>query len=455
MSDRFVYKILIIMGITLGLMIPLTLIEGVVSERSHYRDTVRQDIAQSWTGSQKFLGPILKVPYVVRYKKKEWDEKLKAYEYNTYYLHKVLYVLPDNLEINGSIQTEQRQRGIYSIPVYASDLKIKGSFSNHKIMELQSKLGGKIEWKRARLSMLVSDIRGISQQPLLHWSNSQIEFRSGSDIESWDSGMHAVLSRLNTKVGKTYQFEYEVNLKGMETLEFSPVGNNTVVNITSPWPHPSFIGRYLPNQRSISEQGFSAQWTMSAFSSDMPRLLKSCEEGNCNEFVANSFGVALMNSVDIYHKTERSVKYALLFISLTFIVFFLFEVMKDLRLHPMQYLLVGLSLTFFYQLIISLSEHMPFIAAYFIAAAANVSLIGFYISAVLKGRKRALGFSTMLTTLYSMLYAILISEDNSLLMGSLLFFAILALVMIITRKLDWYKVTEQLAEQSVEKKSAA
>lgn len=449
MNKKFALKIAMIIGLTLLLLIPLSMIEGVVSERSMFRNNVKTDIAQSWTGTQKFLGPVLIVPYVERYTKKEWDKKLKDYKHNIYYSHEQIYLLPEQLRIHSDITTEQRTRGIYSIPVYASDMLVEGSFDNQKLVALYKTKGSNVSWKKPFVSLIVSDIRGISEQPRLSWNQGEYEFTSGSAMEYWENGMHATVPKMEYLKQKHYPFSFKVNLKGMEQIQFAPVGKSTNVSIKANWPHPSFIGRYLPTQRNISDQGFEANWKMSSFSSDMPRLIKACQENNCRDFINNTFGVALINTVDIYHKTERSVKYALLFISLTFTIFFLFEIMKDLRLHPMQYLLVGLSLTFFYQLLISLSEHMAFSSAYVIAALSNLSIIGIYISEVLKSRQRALGFSAMLGLLYAMLYAILISEDNSLLMGSLLFFAILSLVMFVTRKLDWYQVTDKLATQSV------
>lgn len=452
MNKKFTIKIATIFGLALALMIPLSMIEGVVSERSMYRDEVKANIAQSWTGTQKFLGPVLIVPYVEKYTKKEWDKNLKAYKQNTYFRRKQIYLLPEQLRIRGEITTEQRRRGLYSIPVYASDLLVEGAFTNQQLVALWKKKGRNISWKRPYVSMLVSDIRGISEQPKLSWARGEYEFTSGSGMDNWDNGMHASIPKMQVNKHKPYHFSFRVNLKGMEKIEFAPVGKSTDVSIKANWPHPSFIGRYLPSQRTINDAGFEASWKMSSFSSDMPRLIKACQANECNDFIDNTFGVALINSVDIYHKTERSVKYAVLFISLTFIIFFLFEIMKDLRLHPLQYLLVGLSLTFFYQLLVSLSEHMAFLSAYVIAALSNVVVIGTYISEVLKSRQRALGFSAMLLLLYAMLYAILISEDNALLMGSLLFFTILSLVMFVTRKLDWYQVTDKLANQAVLKK---
>lgn len=449
MNKKFVNKIAIILGLVVALMIPLSMIEGVVSDRSYYRDSAKASIAQSWTGAQKFLGPILVVPYVERYKQKSWDKNLEKYIENTYRRDEMIYILPETLQVNGDILTEERKRGIYSIPVYSSKLKVSGAYDNSALRELHKNNGSNITWKKPYLSMMVSDIRGITEQPKINWNNNEYDFASGSSIEGWANGMNAMLPTLATNKTQDYTFSFEVNLNGMESVQFSPVGETTEINIKANWPHPSFVGRYLPKQRNITETDFDASWELSSFSSDMPRLIKTCQQGNCKDFINNTFGVSLINPVDIYQKTERSVKYAILFISLTFIVFFLFEIMKNLRLHPMQYLLVGMALTFFYLLLISLSEHMKFLSAYTISTLASIVVITIYLSAVLKSRLRALAFSSSLLLLYAMLYGILVSEDNSMLMGSLLFFGILSLVMIVTRKLDWYKVTEELADRVV------
>ncbi|MDH5600193.1 MAG: cell envelope integrity protein CreD [Gammaproteobacteria bacterium] len=452
MNKKFAIKIAVIGFLMLVLLIPLSMIEEVVSERSYFRDHASRSIAQSWTGKQKIIGPVLVVPYIQYYKQREWDKNLKVYQERKYSRTKKVYLLPEKLSINGEIITENRKRGLYNVPVYSSDLDIKGIFNNKDIIKLSKKIGNNIKWKKSYLSVIVSDIRGISEQPQLSWNNKQYEFLSGSAFEQQGNGMHAMLNILTSAKEQRYPFSFKVNIKGMESIQFSAVGKSTNVDIKANWPHPSFIGRYLPSTRNISQENFDANWKLSSFSSDMPRLIKNCQKNDCQRFLNNTFGVELINSVDIYHKTERSVKYAILFISLAFITFFLFEIMKNLRLHPMQYLLVGLSLSFFYLLLISLSEHMAFAYAYSIATAANVITLGVYISAILKSWQRSAGFTAMITLLYSMLYAILVSEDNALLMGSLLFFSILSLVMFVTRKIDWYEVTNKLSNQAVLKK---
>ena len=449
MNKKFTVKIAVIGFLMLVLLIPLNMIEGVVSERSNFRDHASRSIAQSWTGKQKIIGPILVVPYVQYYKKRDWDKNLKAYQETKYSRTKQLYILPEKLLINGEIITENRKRGLYNVPVYSTDLDIKGQFNNKAVIKVSRKYGRNIKWKKSYLSVIVSDIRGISEQPELHWNYKKYAFASGSAFDQEGNGMHANLYKITSAKETHYPFSFRVNIKGMESIQFSAIGKSTAVNIKANWPHPSFIGRYLPSSRTITDKNFDARWKLSSFSSDMPRLIKNCQKNDCRSFLNNTFGVELMNSVDIYHKTERSVKYAILFISLAFITFFLFEIMKNLRLHPMQYLLVGLSLSFFYLLLISLSEHMAFVYAYSIATSASVITLGVYISAVLKSMKLGIGFTAMISLLYMMLYAILVSEDNALLMGSLLFFSILSLVMFVTRKLDWYEVTDKLTNQSI------
>ncbi|MGB5718135.1 MAG: cell envelope integrity protein CreD [Gammaproteobacteria bacterium] len=448
MKNKFLVKLVVIGALMLGLMVPLAMIEGVVSERSAYRNQAKSSIAASWTGEQKFLGPLLVVPYSEKQSRKVWDKNLEDYRQEVYYLDRRLLILPEALEIDADVATEERSRGIYAIPVYNSALAVRGAFNNRKVLELLKQDNISIAWNEAFVSLIVSDIRGIVMQPLLNWDDKALEFVSGSGLDQHGNGMRANVTGLKNTEPVSHVFSFDVHLHGMESLQFSPVGKSTRVNVRSDWLHPSFIGRYLPGERNIDPQGFNASWQVSSFSSDMERVAEMCQQGSCDDYVDNTFGVSLLQSVDIYQQAERSVKYAILFVSLTFVAFFLFEVMKSLRLHPMQYLLVGCALSVFYLLLVSLSEHIDFSRAYLVASLANAGLIGLYISAVLEGRLRAAVFTGLLLLLYSMLYVILCSEDNALLMGSLLIFAILALLMVITRKLDWYRVAEQLASQA-------
>jgi inner membrane protein len=219
------------------------------------------------------------------------------------------------------------------------------------------------------------------------------------------------------------------------------VGRDSRVELSSDWPHPSFIGEYLPSSREVSASGFKAHWQTSFFATNLEEALRDCvREDSCNALSARNFGVNFIDPVDQYLKTERAIKYALLFIGLTFAVFFLFEVLKRMAVHPVQYALVGMSLALFYLLLLSLSEHLSFATAYTISATACVALIGFYVSYVLHSAARGAGFAGLLALLYAMLFGLLGAEDYALLMGSVLVFGVLAGVMVLTRKLDWYGV---------------
>ncbi|MBT4075433.1 MAG: cell envelope integrity protein CreD, partial [Gammaproteobacteria bacterium] len=398
-----------------------------------------------WTGSQEIFGPILVVPYMETIINKKWDVNQKAYHEYEQKFSRELLILPDDLKIKGAMQTEVRSRGIYSIPVYNTDFSIGGLFSNKKIVSLKKKDNIKIDWQKVRISMVISDMRGIENQPVLIWNNDELSFIAGSAMDLKGDGIHALVNQLQETEVDFYNFSFQISLRGMESLQFLPTAKNTQVNLSSSWPHPSFIGSYLPSEHNISNSGFNAVWKISSLSSGVEALIDGCKISKCSGLMKNKFGVTLHQPVDIYHQTERSVKYAALLISLTFAIFFLFEVMKSLQLHPMHYFLVGSALTIYYLVLISLTEHISFLYAYIIATLSSVIIIGYYLSSVLKSYKRAMLVSLMLFTLYGMLYMILKSEDNALLMGSILIFSVLTVVMIITRKVDWFKVGDQIA----------
>lgn len=448
MKERLPLKVGIIISLVLLLLIPLQMIRGVIDERSDYREQARTSIADSWTGSQKLLGPVLVVPYVESYTERVWDEHLKAYTEEPRTRAREIFILPEEVKITGSVATEKRSRGLYGIPVYSASLALEGRFTNQRVLDTIKQTQHGLTWKRPFLALVVSDNRGIVTEPVLKWGGEQVPFVSGSGIEQLSNGMRAELGPLSTDKAQSYPFNLAFDLHGMESIQFAPVGKSTRVTLQSDWPHPSFDGRYLPSDRQISENSFTANWKVSSFSSDMERAVDQCQRGNCTAFAANTFGVTLVDPVDVYQQTDRAVKYAVLFIGLTFVAFFLYEIMKGLRLHPMQYLLVGMALTVFYLLLISLSEHIAFKWAYLVAVVASSGLIGVYLAAILSSRRLASAFTAVLWLLYGMLFAILQSEDNALVMGSLLIFGVLAFVMLVTRKLDWYRLSGQMTRQT-------
>ncbi len=445
MKNILTNKVVVIALLAGILLIPLSLIESVIIERSAYRDQARSSVSESWTTAQQFIGPLLIVPYKVHYTERVWNKLLEQYEDVARSLDKVIYLAPEVLTVDGTVGTELRKRGIYGVPIYHSELAIAGSFNLRQLSEIKLEPGHTVEWQPAYLSVMISDLRGVIAQPKLQWQEQTFEFVSDTNIDGMRGGMHAEIG-VPEPQEQSVAFSFKLLLNGMDTLQFAPVGNSTQVHLNADWPHPSFIGRHLPTEHAINEAGFNASWQLSSFSSGIAQSLKQCREGHCNALKNEVFGVRLFNSVDIYQQSERSVKYGLLFVVLTFVCIFLYEVMKGLRLHPMQYLLVGSGLSVFYLLLISLAEHMAFGFAYLLATAGSTVLISFYLGGVLANIKHGGVVGVVLSLLYALLYGILSSEDNSLLMGTLLIFSVLTVVMVATRKLDWYSVAAHGSE---------
>lgn len=449
MKNILVKKAAVILGLIVILMIALSMTSDVINERSRFKQDAKLNIAKSWTGQQKFVGPILVVPYKEKYSRSVWDEKLKKNVVVTSSVHRKYYISPEQLNIAGKAETQMRKRGMYKVPVYSSALEVSGRFNNQEILDKINKENTVVSWGKPYISVYINDSRGIPSRPEVTWQEKQIKFTSGSNLVGLEQGMHAVLPILDSQKKKDYIFSFSLQLRGMESLSFAPVGMNTEVYLSSNWPHPSFIGAYLPEQRDVSSDGFRASWRVSSFSSNISQQLKNCALKNCTDLLKNSFGVSLLQVVDVYQQSERSIKYGILFISLTFIAFWVFEIIRKLPIHPVQYLLVGFSLSIFYLLLISLSEHIAFGWAYFVAAVACTALLGFYLAGVLRSLSASVFFTVIIALLYAVLYVIISLENTALLMGSGLLFLSLTILMTITRNIDWYRISNNNNEYEI------
>lgn len=445
MSKRITLKLIIIGILGLLLWIPLLLEQGVIYERMSYRSQVVNDIASKWTGQQTISGPIAIIPWHIKYQEQQWSEKEKTYKTVNRKLSGKHLLLPTKLTSHADIKNDTRSRGIYQIPVYSGNLNIEAEFSNAKLLkhkaQLEKKYKGQMIWGQARMTVLISDTRGIVSEPDAQWGELNLSFTSGSHLKANMQGINAEVPPFLASKLSTTSMSLSMQIKGMETLLITPTGDNSRINMKSDWPHPSFTGRHLPTSYDISETGFTAQWDTSPFSGDLNTVLQSCQENrNCN-LSSYAVGTEFIDPVDMYSQAERAIKYGLLFIAITFMLFFLFEVLKKLQIHPIQYGMVGMALALFYLLLISLSEHIPFAWAYIVATTACCGLLGVYLSAVLKSSQRGGSFAAGITVLYGLLYMIISSEDFALLMGSVLIFSILAIGMLSTRKVDWYQIS--------------
>jgi inner membrane protein len=299
---------------------------------------------------------------------------------------------------------------------------------------------GTITWGTPLFAFGVSDPRGIKNNPVLKWNGVDLRFSpgTGGDRTRLGGGISVPLDKLPQGSAQEVDFSFDLDLMGMERLSFIPTARETRVVLKADWAHPSFFGKFSPDSK-VGKNEFSADWKTSFFSTNAPQTYAACAVGDqCAEFRGNEFGVSLIQPADLYLQLERANKYGFLFIGLTFAAFFLFEVLKSLAVHPLQYSLVGLALAMFFLLLVSLSEHLGFLEAYGIASGACVGLIVLYLGAVLASWWRALGIGALLAGLYGVLFMLLRSEDNALLMGSLFLFVLLGAVMLGTRRIDWY-----------------
>ena len=462
---RLLLKILLVFGMTIAIMIPLTLIRGTISERQSYRAQAIDNIARSSAGAQALSGPVLVVPYVETVEVEEKNDKGEV-------IRKVKRdgasgrwtFFPDRLDVTGKLIPNTRRLGLHEVRVYELQALAQAGFNARIPADENPELPRKIgqPW----LSYGIADVRGLAGTPQLRVDGREMELLEGFGSRE-SGGVHVRLAPPNAGETLRLSTRLDIKLGGTEMLALVPLARSNVFKIDSAWPHPRFGGDFLPRQPQVSGKGFSAQWEVSSLASNaqaqflsgktlpsMAEAMQLSRYGGDNAGVFRSdgidaVGIALVDPVNIYSQADRASKYGLLFVLLTFVGFFMFELIKQLPIHPVQYGLVGLALAIFFLLLVSLSEHIAFHWAYLAASVACIGLLGFYLSAVLRSVGRGLGFAAMLATLYAALYGLLVSEDNALVLGSGLLFVILTTIMAVTRKIDWYQLgnSKPLARQ--------
>ena len=453
MQRTLLFKILIVIALTLVICIPLSMIHFTLSERAAFREQAVASIAADSVREQTITGPILVIRYSDTYDEtvtvpdgaKTKTEIVTRTESRSY------LVFPNELAVDSSIQTDRRYRGIHQVLVYGGKHFIAGDFVLPPMNELpRASAKSKLALGEASIALGIADVRGIRNIPKIDWNGDIIEFEQSTGLAALASGLHATLPALTLAEPARIKFSFALGLDGIERQHFVPVGKSNKFSVKSNWPHPQFSGDFLPSpsERTINETGFSANWNISSLSTMAQKQLRSAEEATALTAAGaprptagvDTFSIGFIEPVNVYSLAERATKYGLLFVALTFAAFFVFEIMKRLPIHPVQYLLVGLALVLFFLLLVSLSEHIAFAWAYLAASAGCIVLIGFYLSFVLRDWHRGMGFGVALTLLYGALYGLLMSENNALVLGSMLLFVVLAAVMVATRKVDWYQV---------------
>ncbi|MDS4042530.1 MAG: cell envelope integrity protein CreD [Candidatus Competibacter sp.] len=435
-------KISLIFLITVFLAIGLTRIGFLIDERAARRDGVVAGIAAATARDQTVIGPVLVVPYtrVARTQKPSEKDETKMIEVEKRYAD-CLYLLPAELDIQANLNTEQIRRSLYHAVVFGASIAIKGRFASEGAL-LKPEPNEQIIFGDPRLIVGISDPRGILRAPVLAWTDQRLDFLPGTAEQKMPNGIQAHIRGLNLQAPWSAEFAFSLDLRGTQTFDLAPVGDTTRIGIRGNWPHPSFQGQFLPETREVTATGFSAAWSTTRLATHMIHQL--FEHLRNNRSLDTLIGVRFMDPTDSYVQTDRAIKYGLLFVGLTFVAFFLFEILKRLAIHPFQYGLTGAALVLFYLLLLALSEHLDFALSYAIATLGCVALLTYYLVHVLGSRWWGVGFGGLLTAVFGMLYVLISLEDHALLAGSVALFGCLALAMVLTRKVDWYQLSDAL-----------
>jgi inner membrane protein len=433
-------RMIIIAILTLLMLLPVSFVESLISEREVRREDAITEVSAKWGGSQTVTGPMLEIPYKTVVRQERANEKgvmTTFTEEITDYIH----ILPESLTVTTVLTPEVRYRGIYEVILYRSKIVIKGTFLMSGVAETSVDPDA-ILWDEAAVSLGISDLKGIKESVTVIYNGKKYSANPGLlSTQALEQGI-----TIRPKIGakEKADFTLELDLNGSTMLSFAPVGRETSVSVEAAWGNPSFIGAYLPESREVAQQKFKAAWKILHLNRNYPQVWT----GNSYTIKESTFGVKLIPAIDEYQKIMRTAKYAIMFLALTFLAFFMTEVLTRRVIHPIQYVLIGLALVIFYTLLLSLSEQFSFNKAYWVASLATIALITLYTRSVLANNQATIIIFGILTILYGFLFIILQLQDYALLLGSIGLFVILAVVMYVTRNIDWFAIGKTASEDA-------
>lgn len=425
--SRPLLGIVVISVIVLLLEIPISLIRGIIEDRVATRSEALEDVTTTWGGAQSIVGPRLVVPYHIR------SASPSEVEENTGFAS----FLPASLTIDADVTAQALTRGLFTVPVYQAQVSLQGHFEDPDFGSLGIDEKD-VNWEGASLVIEVTDPKSVGSRSNMTWGEAPVDLLPGTeDIGAERRGFHSMLPG---PIDGTASFSVGIELMGSNAIQFVPFSQDTRVALRSNWNHPSFSGAWLPTQRAVSDEGFTAEWDIPFFGRDYAQQWIGSNDPY-NRVIESRFGANLISPIDHYRMSERSTKYAPLFLALTFVLLWLFDTLIGIRVHPIQYVLVGAAMCMFYLLELSLSEHIGFIGAYAVAAGSIAILIAAYTKVILRSVGRGVRVGGALGLLYLYLLALLTLERYALLAGSLGLFMALASVMYLTRWVDWDRIS--------------
>ncbi len=446
------WKLVILGGVTLLLMVVLLRIGWLVDERQQRQRAAEAGVAAAQAGPQVILGPVIQ-----RTCSEEWESSnlvgkdlVRAAERRDF----VLSAMPAELIVDGQLQQAPRHRGLFKVNAYAAQVSMQARWASLAALTPKAEHGGLLRCEDARVMIAVSDSRGLRSVSIKQ-GEQPLTVEPGTMNENYPRGLHAMLPA--QALDQPLTLSAALNLIGMTDFGLVPAASATEVKLRADWPHPSFGGRFLPVSSTVDKKGFEAYWQVTELATTalrdvaagraLPGIERDPEAAGYlappsanpkQEHVADTLAFSMIDPVNPYVMSDRAIKYGLLFIVLTFVSVGLLELLSGRRVHPLQYLLVGLAMTLFFLLLLSLSEHLSFALSYALAAGAAIGLLTFYGTSMLGARARGLGFGAWVGLLYAALFVLLNLEKAALLVGAVLLFALLAAVMALTRRIDWY-----------------
>lgn len=467
-TRSYTFKILFLGCLILLMLIPLAMVGELIQERSKTADSAEAEVMEAWGGELAAAGPVIAIPGLrtveTRSQTTEGKEIVKITEEPF-----TLVVAPQKLNIKADFKTEVRKRGIFSVPLFYGDFAMSGDFDFAQAL-VSLEQNERVALNKAELVVALSSQKGIRKIGKAEWSvngeDAALSFQPGNRGQNFVREVRSLNSKHSYSFNKKFRDYYDedvggkggiyaaipkidadtkaafnivVTINGGRLVRLLPLGQDTRADIAADWPTPSYQGSFLPGSSDIGDKGFNAAWDISYLSRDIPLHWKGSGGHDYSEAL---FGVNFFRAIDTYSLNKRAVKYAILFIIVPFLTLFLFEILTKKRIHPVPYLLCGIANIIFYLLLLSLSEQLPFYLAYIIAAVAIIAMLTLYSRTLLPSWNKSWYMGMVITVSYVLLYAVLNAESYALLVGSVFAFIVVAMVMFVTRKLNWYGADE-------------
>lgn len=430
-GESVLTKLFLIGVLILFLLIPSNWIQNLIQERQSRQNEVKEEIASKWSGSQSIGGPVMVIPYTTFVNQKDASGNILSKE-----IISNIYVLPEILNITSVVNPEILHRGIFDAVVYNTKIKVDGGFSALEL--IKSDINPEmIHWDKVKIVFGLSDLKGLKNNPIikLHEVSYPVE-PDFTSLKLFANNL-AITPDLSEQKNTKLNFSFDIDLRGSSDLNFLHLGKTTNVKVQGNWKNPSFTGNYLPEERAISDTGFTSEWKIPYFNRPFSQQWVAENTTLMNKDEEACFGVKFILPVDQYQKTMRSAKYAILIILLTFLSLFFTELLNKKKVHLLQYILIGAAMTIYYTLLLSFSEQVGFNLAYLIASLATVTLIGLFIAALLKNKKPAIVFVCILSVFYGFIFIIIQLQDLALLFGSIGLFITVATTMYLSTRIDW------------------